>query len=163
MAHERRCIVDMTEYKYCNHCGQYNPDETWRFIFCSENCREIYKVIERYVAGKCSANEAREELEKCDLSNMDHFSKGIKKDVDEIFEKSTNNKILKEEDHIATTTLQLEIDIPIENLIKEDVILNEVILEEKVKEDNIAARPSKKKRRKVEQTELFEDAANIDE
>lgn len=89
MAHERRCIVDATEYKYCNQCSAYNPEETWRFLFCSENCREIYSIITKCLAGSITADEARKRLDECDMSGVDHFQPVTKKDLDKILAATT--------------------------------------------------------------------------
>lgn len=85
MAYERKCIVDATEYKYCNKCGHYNSDETWRFIFCGENCRKIYKVMERFVNKSITELEAQELLKECDLSNKEHFEKDIKDNLRKVY------------------------------------------------------------------------------
>ena len=84
MAHERKCIVDQTTYEYCNHCGSFNPYETWRFLFCCENCRKIYDVISKFISGTYTAKEARKELEECDMSGYDHFHSTMKADLDKI-------------------------------------------------------------------------------
>lgn len=85
MAHERKCIVDLKEYKYCPHCNKYNSAETWRTIFCSENCRGIYKVVERFKSNGISALEAQELLKEYDLSGMNDYHPFIKKDLDTIY------------------------------------------------------------------------------
>lgn len=85
MAYERTCIVDLKKYKYCPHCGGYNSDETWRFIYCSENCKDIDKVLQNYKSGGLSALEAQEALSKLDMSNIDEFHKITRKTIDEIY------------------------------------------------------------------------------
>lgn len=96
MAHERKCIVDLKEYKYCNHCNEYNPDETWRFIFCSQNCRSVYNIVGKFLTSKISADDAKAELDKCDLSGLDHFEDNIKKDIYNIFVSATPEAITEE-------------------------------------------------------------------
>lgn len=85
MAYERTCIVDLKKYKYCPHCGGYNSEETWRFIYCCENCMHIDKVLQRYVSGEIDELKAQEELEKLDMSNVDNFHKMTKKMINKIY------------------------------------------------------------------------------
>lgn len=61
MAHERKCIIDNKIYEYCPRCGN-NPNETWRFLYCSEDCRNADTIIKKFKANKISALEARNEL-----------------------------------------------------------------------------------------------------
>lgn len=74
MAKIRVCMVDRKEYKYCPDCAEYNPKETWRFLFCSEDCYAIYRVYEAYRDKKMTAEEAQKELANYDLSNVDEFN-----------------------------------------------------------------------------------------
>lgn len=62
MAKERTCLVCGKKYEYCPHCGQHNPHETWRFLFCSENCNKIDNVIASYRSKEISASEAKGKL-----------------------------------------------------------------------------------------------------
>ena len=89
MAFERKCIVDLKDYRYCNNCNEFNPTETWRFLFCCENCKDIYHTVEDYNAGKITADEAKDRFEKYDLSGLDHFQKFVKRDIEGIFEAAT--------------------------------------------------------------------------
>lgn len=90
MAFERKCIVDLKDYRYCNHCNEFNPMETWRFLFCCENCRDIYHTVDDYNANKITANEAKERLEKYDLSGLDRFHPFVKRDIDRIFDEAVD-------------------------------------------------------------------------
>lgn len=82
--HERTCIVCSKKYKYCHRCGEYNPDETWRYMFCDENCRQIFKVCGAFSFNEISAYEARELLDQCDLSNKVRNNQIIN-NIDEIY------------------------------------------------------------------------------
>lgn len=84
MAHERKCIVDGTSYKYCNKCSGYNAKETWRTLYCSENCLKIFNVCSKYVGGNIAIADAKKELDSCDLTNKENFASGIKKNVMDI-------------------------------------------------------------------------------
>lgn len=96
MAFERKCIVDLKDYRYCNHCNEFNPTETWRFLFCCENCRDIYHTVEDYNSGKLTADEAKERFEKYDLSGLDHFQKFVKRDIEGILESVKKDVVVTE-------------------------------------------------------------------
>lgn len=135
MAHERKCIVDLKEYKYCNKCGGYNANETWRFVFCSENCRGIYGVVEKFISGNISALEAQELLKNYDLSEKDHFHPHIKKRFEEIFAVKPEVK---------------EIEIIPEVITKESIEETvEVVSEEKVEEVPVVEKTYNRRKRKT--------------
>lgn len=91
MAHKiRKCIVDLTEYKYCPSCGD-NPDETWRFIYCSENCRGIDKVLQGVVSGRLTELEAQEELKNYTV-NINKMCKSTKNLLEKIYSVKPENK-----------------------------------------------------------------------
>lgn len=62
MAKQRTCLLCGKQYEYCPHCGKHNPTETWRFLYCSENCNQIDNIISAYKANKISASEAKSRL-----------------------------------------------------------------------------------------------------
>ena len=86
MALDRKCIVcpDKHHYKYCSNCSGYNSKETWRFLYCSQNCREIYSIATDFVNGKLTGLEAKHKLEKLDLSDLEFYHSVIKKNIEDI-------------------------------------------------------------------------------
>ena len=107
MALDRKCIVcpDKHHYKYCNNCGGYNSLETWRFIFCSENCKEIYKIASDFVNGELTGIEAKKELEKYDISDLEFYHPIIKQNIADILasEVKISKNAIKEEDAVVLT------------------------------------------------------------
>ena len=89
MAHERICVVDNKPYRYCGRCGKYEPRNGGE-MFCSDNCRDIFSVCSKYVTKKITATEAKELLDKLDLSNIEHFQKALKADVANILLEATS-------------------------------------------------------------------------
>ena len=86
MALDRKCIVcpDKHHYKYCSNCSGYNSKETWRFLYCSQNCKEIYSIATDFVNGKLTGLEAKHKLEKLDLSDLEFYHSVIKKNIEDI-------------------------------------------------------------------------------
>ena len=76
---DKVCILCGKAYKYCEACpSKYNVTETWRNIFCSENCREIYGVYDSIKAGLITDKDAGKKLAKFDTSYMDRFNEPMK-------------------------------------------------------------------------------------
>ncbi len=75
---DKTCIVCRTRYKYCNACRQYNPNETWRNLYCSDNCRQLYHIYDAIRAKKLSDEEAGEKIAKYDTDNLASFNEPIK-------------------------------------------------------------------------------------
>lgn len=86
MSLDRKCIVcpDKHHYKYCSNCSGYNSKETWRFLYCSQNCKEIYSIATDFVNGKLNGLEAKHKLEKLDLSDLEFYHSVIKKNIEDI-------------------------------------------------------------------------------
>lgn len=116
MEHERHCIVSPTKhiYSYCPHCGQYNKNEKWRLIYCSENCKNIYHICDDFKNSKISVSEAYSELSKYEIPNMEDINEVIKSTVTEILEEGRPKKKKKIVNEIAET--------PIEEIIEEPVV-----------------------------------------
>lgn len=65
---ERKCIVCGKISEYCPYCAEYAHLPTWRAIYCSENCKELFDVSSDYLIGKLSDEETRQRIQECDLS-----------------------------------------------------------------------------------------------
>lgn len=90
MAKKKRvCLVCGTEYEYCYKCDHSTEPKLWKTTFCSENCRDIYKIINKYAFGHITEAQARAEFKSkgLDLSNKKNFDKEIKDMLSVIFAK----------------------------------------------------------------------------
>ena len=82
----RICCVDKTQYVFCPHCGgSYNPNEMWKVTFCSKNCKSIYETCNAYANNQIKASEAKDILSRLDLSKIELFPNGIKKNIFDSF------------------------------------------------------------------------------
>lgn len=97
MARDRKCIVDNCLYEYCPSCGKGDPSETWRFSFCSENCRDIFNICSEYAFNRMSGEDAKEALSKLDLSNLKNFQLPLQKNISDILATSTPVETVAEE------------------------------------------------------------------
>lgn len=82
----RKCVICGTEYKYCSSCNGEDKDKpAWMSVFDTENCRKIYYICSNYEIGHYgSKEEAKEKLEKLDLSKKDQFCPVVKDWVEDI-------------------------------------------------------------------------------
>ena len=83
MRGDRKCILDAKQYNYCPHCRD-NPNETWRYLFCSENCRDIYHVLELWVAKKLTSQQARDQLNNYKLPPLDTIKTALRLNIEQI-------------------------------------------------------------------------------
>lgn len=105
MAHEKKCIVCGTQYKYCNHCSEYNSEETWRHLFCSENCKGIFDIYMKTRDGVISKEEAIRKIKKFDLSNIENFSNQVKPAIKSLLEEEVKEEVKEE-----LANLEVEVD-----------------------------------------------------
>lgn len=85
MKHEKICTVCNTKYQYCPNCDSYNLEPRWKFLFCSENCNEIFNTVAQFEGGAINADEARKILDKCDLKKAQPLGAGVKEGVNKIY------------------------------------------------------------------------------
>lgn len=85
MAKKRKCIICGTKYEYCRNCSRYNPEETWRNLFCSENCMNIFNIVSKCNDTKeLTVQEAYNELSKADLTKKSQFNECILTEIEKI-------------------------------------------------------------------------------
>ena len=73
---KRRCVMCAKEYEYCNSCGA--APKLWKNIFCSENCRDIYDVLNKYDGKLITKEDGIEQLKAFDLSVVPKFNDRFK-------------------------------------------------------------------------------------
>ena len=83
--HNRTCIVCGATYTFCPHCGdESRREETWRMIYCSNDCRQIFGIVTDYLNKHIDLREARHRLGFVSLKNQDSFDEDIRKSIEEI-------------------------------------------------------------------------------
>ena len=98
----RMCCVCHKEYTFCPVC---NPEDrlkpTWYFAYCSENCKDIYNVTSAFEDGRMTDIEAKEKLEKLDLSEKDDFGESYQKSIASIMKAKA--QVIKKENKKTET------------------------------------------------------------
>ena len=77
----RMCCVCHKEYPFCLCNPEDRLKPTWYFAYCSENCKDIYNVTSAFEDGRMTDIEAKEKLEKLDLSEKDDFGESYQKSI----------------------------------------------------------------------------------
>lgn len=80
----RTCIICGKEYSYCPHCGNGNKGETWRYLYDTEKCMEIFNVLSRYQFKHVNKDEAKSQLKDLKISKDMVFTDEIQKQINEI-------------------------------------------------------------------------------
>ena len=83
-------------YSFCPVC---NPEDrlkpTWYFCWCSDNCHEIDEVTSAFEDGRMTDIEAKEKLNKLDLSRKEYFGESYKNSIASIMK--TKAQVIKKE------------------------------------------------------------------
>lgn len=69
-AKERICFCCGKKYKYCNTCGDYDPDKTWMFLVHDEKCLDVYNVWQQYRGKEITKEEAAKVLKALDVTEI---------------------------------------------------------------------------------------------
>lgn len=78
---ERKCIVCGTKYVYCPNCGQGNPRDSWKNLYDTMSCKEIFRICSDYAFKHISATEAKAKLEKFNIKDYSKFTDDIRKNL----------------------------------------------------------------------------------
>lgn len=100
----RVCCVDGTRYTYCNVCGEDRNKPAWLASFCCENCRDIYNTVAAFNINSITANEAKDVLDKCDLSNKANFTPSTQRLIKEIYEEAEPISVENVEEKVEVKT-----------------------------------------------------------
>lgn len=91
----RKCVVCRQEYFYCaTNCAESRGKPSWMISFCSENCKKVYDACAAFNAKMMSAEQAKNILDTCDLSDKGHFTVSTQKLILEIYETSKVEEIV---------------------------------------------------------------------
>ena len=103
MAHIKNCILCGKQYEYCPRCNETEP--TYKLKWCSANCNNIFLTLNKVSFKHLTKEQAADELEKLDLSDMDKYSEQIKAYIQDILSSKkvveTETEVKEEEDIIG--------------------------------------------------------------
>lgn len=82
---DRECYLCGEKYQYCPTCSNDKMKPTWMAEFHDANCKTIFDVCTRFNMNLMTKEEAKEAIEKCDLSNKENFKSYVQEDIANIF------------------------------------------------------------------------------
>lgn len=101
----RTCCVCHKEYSFCLCNPEDRNKPTWYFAYCSENCKDIYAATSDYENGNISADDAKKQLDKLDLSQIANFGESYQKAIMKINENITPvekvEDVIKEDESVV--------------------------------------------------------------
>jgi hypothetical protein len=86
------CSVCGKPYHICGDCTNTKSFSPWRTVADSLNCYKIFLILRDYTNGYTIKSEARELLQKCDLSGLENFQKNIKNSILEILDEEQESE-----------------------------------------------------------------------
>ena len=110
----RMCCVCHKEYPFCLCNPEDRLKPTWHFAYCSENCKDIYNVTSAFEDGRMTDIEAKEKLEKLDLSEKDNFGESYQNSIASIM-KAKAQVIKKENKKTEVKSAKKDIVTKVEN------------------------------------------------
>ena len=102
----RECRLCGTQYKYCPTCSEDRVKPVWMSDFHNENCKNIFDICTRFNMQLLSKDEAKSELEKCDLTNKENFKDYVKRDLENIFVEEPKKRGKRTELNIVDEALE---------------------------------------------------------
>lgn len=87
----RQCICCEKEYVYCPNCSDFAHMPSWMTIYHDNNCKEICDAIKSYGFNYITKEQAKDLLDKCDLTNKKMFKQSIQNKIDEIYTETNRN------------------------------------------------------------------------
>ena len=110
----RICCVCHKEYPFCLCNPEDRLKPTWHFAYCSENCKDIYNITSSFENGRMTDIEAKEKLNKLDLSRKEYFGESYQKSIDSIM-KAKAQVIKKENKKTEVKSVKKDIVTKVEN------------------------------------------------
>lgn len=88
----RTCACCGSQYTYCNTCTAHQSEPAWKSTWCSENCKDIFMIVTDFLAKEISKAEAKQMLDRCDLTDKSKFDKNIVDVISQIYSTKTAKK-----------------------------------------------------------------------
>lgn len=111
----RTCCVCRQKFSFCPVCNSEDMNKPlWHFAYCDENCKNIYEITSAFEDGRMTDIEAKEKLEKLDLSRKEYFGESYKNSIASIM-KAKAQVIKKENKKTEVKSVKKNIVTKVEN------------------------------------------------
>ncbi|MBO5072516.1 MAG: hypothetical protein J6C32_06085 [Eubacterium sp.] len=91
MSANATCSICGKPYKICNACLDQKTFKPWRTVTDTIEHYKIYMALHSYTISK-NKEQAKQELENCDLTGLDDFNPDIQSSIKEILAEAKNEK-----------------------------------------------------------------------
>ena len=140
--YKKTCLLCKNGYEYCSGCSKFKHLPIYMTIFCSENCKTTYEVMNNYESGIIDVDTAKKQLDELDTSRHMYYTKsfantynriyGIMNETDEDIEKEVDSKT----DDLSSVTIDNVVVDETASKTISDVIENNTISTDEIS-DNI--------------------------
>lgn len=88
MAHERKCMMCGQNYKFCSHCNDFDPTESWKYLYHDKKCMDIANIWYAYRGKEISKDVAKEQMSqiKPNIDEVLKYDSLAAKEIKEIFD-----------------------------------------------------------------------------
>ena len=131
MAHLRNCTLCGTTYDYCPRCDETKP--TFYLKYCSDNCKNISVIINKFGFKHLTKDEAAKELAALDLSQLEQFRDRVKETIKDIMKVEAPVEEVVE----VADTIDLYESVPVKSEVEEEVKEPEVEEEQSAKPEEV--------------------------
>lgn len=125
MSKIKTCIVCGKKYEYCGHCDKSGQENRWKTNYCSENCRDIFNIVSKYVNKHISVDDAKKGLVELDLGvitkdnilkycneiisytepkDKDELPKSVEESKDEVSDDVINDTSVEDNQEVTSST-----------------------------------------------------------
>ena len=80
----RKCFACGAEYDYCPSC-QDDLRPAWMTMFCSEDCKKVFRACSAFTMGSMNAEQAKKELEGVEFGDYSKFKEDSQKVLSQIY------------------------------------------------------------------------------
>lgn len=116
--YERHCLCCGRVYEYCSHCNDFDPTESWKYLYHDKNCMAIANIWYAYRGNEISKEEAKEQMSqyKPNIDEVLKYTSIAAKEIRDIFgvveeEKTEDTVIEKQVEDIKPE----EVNVPVEH------------------------------------------------
>ena len=116
--YERHCLCCGKTYTYCSHCNDFDPTESWKYLYHDKNCMAIANIWYAYRGNEISKEEAKEQMSqyKPNIDEVLKYTSIAAKEIRDIFgiveeEKTEDTVAEKQVEDIKPE----EVNVPVEH------------------------------------------------
>lgn len=132
MADNRTCLCCGTKYEYCTRCSKHSSEPKWKFLFDSEECKEVFNAVSGYNMGVQTEQNVLDVIGKYNITDNSKFKKSIADVLSKVNESNAiqqaeiNNKARKAKNKKQDEIVDVELKE--EEIISEEVASDETLI-----------------------------------